>query len=101
MKIWLPKNQEELEEYLRDPLYKNSFFIMLTSISNAGFGFIFWMLAVRFYSTADIGLASAIISTMGLIFMLSLLGFDISLVRFLPEREDKKLINSCLTPFNM
>jgi len=49
MKIWLPKNQEELKEYLRDPLYKNSFFIMLTSISNAGFGFFFWMLAAKLY----------------------------------------------------
>jgi O-antigen/teichoic acid export membrane protein len=30
--------------------------------------------------------------------MLSLLGFDISSIRFLPEREDKaELINSCLT----
>ncbi len=30
--------------------------------------------------------------------MLSLLGFDISLVRFLPEREDKsELINTCIT----
>ena len=48
-----------LKKYLNDPLYKNSFFIMLTSISNAGFGFIFWMIAARFYSTADIGLASA------------------------------------------
>jgi hypothetical protein len=26
--------------HARDPLYKNSFFIMLTSISSAGFGFI-------------------------------------------------------------
>ena len=25
----------------RDPLYKNSLFIMLSSITNAGFGFIF------------------------------------------------------------
>jgi len=31
-----------LKKYLNDPLYKNSFFIMLTSISNAGFGFFFW-----------------------------------------------------------
>ncbi|HDH87619.1 MAG TPA: hypothetical protein ENF36_06190 [Desulfobacteraceae bacterium] len=85
-----------LKKYLNDPLYKNSFFIMLTSISNAGFGFFFWLIAARFYSTADIGLASAIISAMGLISMLSLSGFDISLVRFLPEREDKKEpINSC------
>jgi len=73
---------------------------MFSSLTSAGSGF-FWLIAARFYSTADIGHASAIISAMGLISMLSLLGFDISLVRFLPEREDKKLINSCLIPFNM
>ena len=39
-----------LKKYLNDPLYKNSFFIMLTSISSAGFGFLFWMLA-NFSST--------------------------------------------------
>jgi len=88
--IWLPKNQKELKEYLKDPLYKNSFFIMLTSISNAGFGFFFWMLAAKLYPKEDVGVATALISAMGLISMLSLLGFDISLVRFLPEREDKK-----------
>ena len=42
------KEEEMLNKiirYARDPLYKNSFFIMLTSISGAGFGFAFWMLA--------------------------------------------------------
>ena len=67
MKIWLPKNQEELEEYLRGPLYKNSFFIMLTSISNAGFGFIFWMFAAKLYPKEDVGIATALISSMALL----------------------------------
>ena len=39
---------------LRDPLYKNSFFIMLSSIINAGFGFFFWMIAARLYSAEDV-----------------------------------------------
>jgi len=30
---------------VRDPLYRNSFFIMLSSVTNAGFGFFFWMIA--------------------------------------------------------
>ena len=34
----------------RDPLYRNSFFIMLSSITNAGCGFFFWMVAARLYS---------------------------------------------------
>jgi len=55
---------------------------MFSSLTSAGSGF-FWLIAARFYSTADIGLASAIISAMGLISMLSLLGFDCFSVRAL------------------
>ena len=98
MKIWIPKNRKELKQHLNDPLFKNAYFLMLSSVTSAGSGFFFWLIAARFYSTAEVGLASAIIAAMGLISMLSLLGFDISLVRFLPEREDKtELINTCLT----
>ena len=71
---------------------------MLSSITSAGSGFFFWLITARFYPAEEVGLASAIISAMGLIGMLSLLGFDISLVRFLPEREDKvEIINTCMT----
>jgi hypothetical protein len=48
MKLWIPKSRNELRPHLNDPLFKNSFFIMLTSVSSAGFGFIFWMLAAKF-----------------------------------------------------
>jgi len=91
--IWLPKNQEELKKHLSDPLFKNAYFLMFSSLTSAGSGFFFWLIAARFYSTADIGLASAIISAMGLISMLSLLGFDISLVRFLPECSSVKALD--------
>ena len=36
-----PKNSVELKAYLIDPLYRNTFFIIITSISSAGFGFLF------------------------------------------------------------
>ena len=92
------KEPKGTEEASKRPLFKNAYFLMFSSLTSAGSGFFFWLIAARFYSAADIGLASAIISAMGLISMLSLLGFDISLVRFLPEREDKQeLINSCFT----
>jgi len=35
--------------HMKDPLYKISFFIMLTYITNAGFGFFFWMFAAKLY----------------------------------------------------
>ena len=83
MRLWIPRSKEELKRHFKDPLFKNAYFLMFSSLTSAGSGFFFWLIAARFYSTADIGLASAIISAMGLISMLSLLGFDISLVRFL------------------
>ncbi len=98
MKIWIPKNYHDLKAHLRDPLFKNAYFLMFSSLTAAGSGFFFWLIAARFYSTADVGLASAIIAAMGLISIFSLLGFDISLVRFLPERKDRaEMINTCLT----
>ena len=98
MTLWLSKNRKELKQHLNDPLFKNAYFLMFSSLTSAGSGFFFWLIAARFYSTSEVGLASAIIAAMGLLGMLSMLGFDISLVRFLPEREDKtELINSCLT----
>ena len=90
MKIWLPKNRKELKKHLSDPCSRMH---TSSSLTSAGSGFFFWLIAARFYSTADIGLASAIISAMGLISMLSLLGFDISLVRFLPECSSVKALN--------
>ena len=98
MKIAIPTNIKELKAHLHDPLFKNAYFLMFSSLTAAGAGFFFWLIAARFYATQDIGLASAIIAAMGLISMLSLLGFDISLVRFLPERKDRaEMINTCLT----
>lgn len=79
-------------------MFKNAYLLMFSSIASAGSGFFFWLIVARFYSVEDIGLASAIVAVMGLISMISLLGFDISLIRFIPEKEDKnELINSCLT----
>ena len=82
---------------LGDPLYKNSIFLMLSSITGAGTGFVFWVIAARFYSAEDVGLASAIVSAMRMIGMLSVLGLDLALIRFIPEKENKsETINSAL-----
>jgi len=43
---------------LKDPLYRNSIFLMLSSVTGAGTG-LFWVIAARFYST-DAGLSSAV-----------------------------------------
>jgi O-antigen/teichoic acid export membrane protein len=60
-------------------------------------GFIFWIVAARLYSTESIGITSALISAVGLIAVLSTLGFEFSIIRFLPSYITKpgKLLNSC------
>jgi O-antigen/teichoic acid export membrane protein len=61
-------------------------------------GFLFWLVAARFYSEAVVGYSSAIISALQLIALLSPVGFTIALVRFLPRSEKPvELINTCLT----
>lgn len=78
----------EVVRHLHDPLFKNSLFIMLTSASSAGFGFIFWVLAAKLYSAEDVGIATALISSMALIVLLSKLGLDHSIIRFFPANDD-------------
>jgi len=56
------------------------------------------MFAARFYSAEDVGVATAIVSSMNLLAAFSKLGIDIGLIRFLPEIKNKEdFINSCLT----
>lgn len=83
---------------LTDPLRKNALFLMAQTGSVAILGFVFWMVATRVYSEGDVGLASATISAISLLAMFGLLGFDIALIRFLPEsKEPNKIINTAIS----
>ncbi|MCX8000823.1 MAG: hypothetical protein N3A69_18100, partial [Leptospiraceae bacterium] len=55
------------KEQIKDPLFKNSIFIMLSSGESAIFGFFFWFLAAKLYTAEAIGIATAMISSLGLI----------------------------------
>ncbi len=90
------QNTSKIGQYLHDPLFNNSIFIMLASLSSAGFGFIFWVLAAKLYSPEDVGTATAVIASMGLIMMLSKLGLDASIIRFFPENDKKKMFGTAL-----
>ena len=98
MKIWIPKNREQLHQHLHDPLFANAYFLMGNTLLSAGAGFFFWIFAARFYAPEDVGLGSALMAAAGLLCMFSLLGFDIGLIRYLPREKDKGgMINSCFT----
>lgn len=85
-----------IEKLVRGPLYRNSFFMAFTNIFTAGCGFFFWIIAARLYTVEDVGLASAMISSVGLVVLFSRLGFDFSIIRFFPLEDKSKVFNTCL-----
>jgi len=69
---------------------------MLNTAVMALCGFFFWMVVARFYTEAAVGFSSAIISAISPIAIISLVGLNTSLIRFLPQADKpQKLINSC------
>jgi len=86
------------DKIMGDSLYKNSIYLMLNTLVITGLGFFFWMINTRLFSVEDIGIATALISVMGLITGLSVLGLNTGLIRFLPKAENKnKKINTAFT----
>ena len=91
-------SREKLERVTATPLYSNAFYLMLTTVVMALLGFFFWMIVARFYTEAEVGFGSAIISAISLLSIISMVGLNISLVRFLPHTDKPQdLINSCYT----
>ncbi len=94
MKIRMPKTRAEMNHCFHDHLLRNSLFIVLTHISSAGFGFIFWMLAAKLYLKEDFGIAAALISLMALLVSLSRLGLDFSVIRFFPTNDKSRTFST-------
>jgi O-antigen/teichoic acid export membrane protein len=69
---------------------------MVSSFVAAGFGFFFWMIAARFYSQADVGIATALMSSMGLLILISRLGLDQSVIRFFPSRDKNRVLGTAV-----
>lgn len=93
---------KKIENILSASLFKNSLYLMLTTLFGSGSGFFFWILAARFYSSDEVGLAVAIISAMSLLSLFSRFGFDIGIIRYLPNANNKsEMINSCLTTISI
>ena len=90
--------RRQIKQQIRDPLYRNSLFLMANTIVPSGLGFFFWMVVARFYDEAHVGWAAAIISAIGLLALISTLGLNVALIRFLPKAEKPvEMINSCFT----
>lgn len=79
-----------LKNIWENTLYRNSLYIILSSVVTGIFGFVFWTFAARNYSSQEVGLAMTVISILCLLSNLSLLGFNIALLKF-SKKENGKL----------
>ena len=92
------RSPAKMKSLLHIPLYFNAFLLMLANLTNALFGFVFWIIAARLYSTKTVGVGSAIISAAALLEMLCGLGIGYGIIRFLKSSNDAvRLINSSFT----
>jgi O-antigen/teichoic acid export membrane protein len=74
----------------RDKLAINAGFILGKNIITSLGGFLFWTIAAFYYSSAQIGVNSSIISISMLLANLASLGFGAGLLRFAPEFKNTK-----------
>lgn len=75
--------------------------LVISRMSLAITGILFWWLALRLYTIADVGFASVLISSASLLVSMATLGTVPALVRFMPKREDKAKIFGALLAFSL
>jgi O-antigen/teichoic acid export membrane protein len=75
--------------FINNSLYKNSLYLMLTTFTGALAGMLFWVINTKIFTPDQIGLATALISSMTLISNLSMLGLNTGIIRYLPKANNK------------
>jgi O-antigen/teichoic acid export membrane protein len=93
----IPRLVKQLPQLIRDPVYRSSSFLSLGSVFSIGAGFLFWLVAARSYAVQEVGVATALISALNLVYFASKLGFDNTLIRFFPSEDKAKVLNTCLS----
>jgi len=91
--------KHEIWYLYQDKLYRNASYLMLSNIIIALTGFFFWLIAARLYTPEDVGLATALISAMGLFVVFSTSGFDPTFIRFLPSMNSEERSRFISTAF--
>jgi O-antigen/teichoic acid export membrane protein len=81
---------------VKDSLYRNAIYLMLSIGVMAVLGFFFWVINARLYSAEQVGIGTTLISIMTLISSFSILGLDNGIIRYLPtsERKNEKINTS-------
>lgn len=81
-------------------MVRNSLYMMATTVATSGLGYVYWGVAARLFSSAQVGLAAALVSAMTLTSIASSFGVHSVLVhqlpRLLPGRPWSSLVNGVL-----
>jgi O-antigen/teichoic acid export membrane protein len=80
-----------LRAHLQTPLFRNAYALIVNTGITALLGFVYWVVAARFYTTTDVGLAAAAISAMTLLAGISLFNLEAVMVRFIPIAGEQTL----------
>lgn len=87
---------KKIIENRKNPLYRNSFYLLSNNVIGSAIAFLFWITAAKLYTTEEVGIATALISASALILMFSRLGFDFSIIRFFPTRDKSDVFNTTI-----
>ncbi len=68
--------------FLRTPLYRNGYALVLSSLSTSGLGMVYWILAAHLYPAEVVGFNSALISAMMFLSAVAQLNLNNGLIRF-------------------
>ena len=81
----------------------NSIALILGRFSSSGLGFVTWLITARLYATAEVGIASGIISAMMLCVQLALLGLNSAFVAFYSKhyQQPSNLLNTTLNSVSL
>lgn len=79
-----------------DSLVRNSLFMMISTVATGLLGYVFWIVAARVFSSADVGTASAVISLCSTVALLSYLGPAAMLIERLHAYERSRAWTSFL-----
>jgi O-antigen/teichoic acid export membrane protein len=79
-------------------LFSSAAFLIANTATGSLFGFLFWFLAARLYSPAEVGIGAAYISAVTFLTNLGEMGLGTALIRFAPRMEGQRVafINTTL-----
>jgi O-antigen/teichoic acid export membrane protein len=86
-------------EHLAQPLFRNSYLLVLNALITTGSGMLFWVVAARLAAPEEVGVASTVFSVLFFLSVVARLGFDVTLLREVPGADPPRLALLARTAF--